>query len=85
MVRINRKEVKWHKYTPPLYKLNFDGDSQGNLRISWTGVCIRKFQGELITAKAISILIGSNNQAEVLALYYGLMLSLSLDITNFHI
>lgn len=66
--------VKWQKPNRGWFKLNVDGSSLGNPDCMGVGGIIRNDQGYLTVAFVKELSHGSNNEAELLALYYGLKL-----------
>ncbi|XP_042964656.1 uncharacterized protein LOC122298876 [Carya illinoinensis] len=72
--------VKWMKPSPGWFKLNVDGSSLGNPGHMGAGGVIRDAKGNLIWAFAKELGYGLNNEAELSALYYGLLFCKDLDI-----
>ncbi|XP_042965908.1 uncharacterized protein LOC122299590 [Carya illinoinensis] len=64
--------VKWNKPSVGWAKLNVDGSSLGNPGQMGAGGIIRDDKGRMMWAYAKEMEVGTNNEAELRALYYGL-------------
>ena len=68
-----RQQTRWRPPTITQYKLNFDGATKGG--IGATGGVLRDMNGEVLLVYARKVGNGSNNEAEAMALLWGLQLS----------
>lgn len=74
--------VSWQKPSLGWFKLNVDDNSLGNLGESGASGVLRNEEGRLQFAFAASTRMRSNNQAELLALLFGLHRCKELGFTN---
>ncbi|XP_042969076.1 uncharacterized protein LOC122301760 [Carya illinoinensis] len=85
---VKRKEihfVRWVKPAVGWFKLNVDGSSLGNPGRMGAGGTIRDEKGNLTWAFAKDLGHGSNNEAELIALFYGLQYCKDLFIRRVEI
>ncbi|XP_058103383.1 uncharacterized protein LOC131246940 [Magnolia sinica] len=69
-------QVKWRQPTPGWVKLNVDGSSLGNPGPSGGGGICRNDSSAFILGFTVAYGVGSNNMAELFAIYDGMMLCL---------
>ncbi|XP_059076274.1 uncharacterized protein LOC131875684 [Cryptomeria japonica] len=79
---INRKEVFWLPPPKFKFKLNFDGASRGNPGKSSIGVVVTDDSSNIIKARCQCIPDGTNNVAEIHALFVGLDLLILLNLKD---
>ena len=69
------QDVLWHSPSKGFWKLNFDGASRGNLRLSGLGACIRDSHGLVVAIATSPLPNGTNNMVEAQALLASLILA----------
>ncbi|KAH9314441.1 hypothetical protein KI387_023068, partial [Taxus chinensis] len=74
---ITARELSQTTFPPPpaFQKVNFDGASKGNQRLSGAGFLIRDADGSLVLVGSFSLMDGSCNEAEAQALLEGLKMA----------
>ncbi|XP_059064981.1 uncharacterized protein LOC131067114 [Cryptomeria japonica] len=78
---VERKKVKWTPPPPRWKKLNFDGASRGNHRLSGFGAVVRDEKGSLVGAICGLVRIATNNVAEITGLEEDCLLQ---KLTDYH-
>ena len=67
--------MHWRSPSEGFWKLNFDGASKGNPRMSSLEACIQDSQGTIVAITTSPLPTSTNNMAEVQALLVGLILA----------
>ncbi|GLJ41750.1 hypothetical protein SUGI_0864040 [Cryptomeria japonica] len=82
MKPVERKKVKWTPPPPGWKKVNFDGASKGNPRLSSYGAVVRDDKGRLVRVVCGQVGIATNNIVKITALEEGLIWAASNGVTK---